>query len=186
MSLFSSPLFGSSHAKPATEPGHPIALARVDNRLVHGQILSAWVPALNADTLLVIDDEAARNTLIRSAMEIAIPPDLQFEVSPVDGANAKVARLRPGAHTIVLFRDVAEVVRAVEGGLVLSKLNLGNIHYAAGRSAISQAVHLSTAELLQLEKLEERGVAVELKTLPRDAGVPLAEIKRRLQAGSAA
>src|SRR3954470_4414095 len=51
----------SGHAAPAGDQKLPIVLARVDNRLVHGQILSAWVPALDADTLLVIDDEAARN-----------------------------------------------------------------------------------------------------------------------------
>lgn len=186
MSLFSPSLFGHSHHGPATEPGTPIALARVDNRLVHGQILSAWVPALNVDTLLVLDDEASRNTLVRSAMEIAIPPDVQFEVAPIELAAAKVTKLRPGAHAILLFRDVADVVRAVESGLQLAKLNLGNVHYSHGRAAISQSMHLSAEEIGELEQLEKRGISVELKTLPRDVAVPLAEIKRRALAVSPA
>lgn len=163
-----------------------IALARVDNRLVHGQILSAWLPALGADAVLVLDDEAARNTLVRSAMEIAIPPDVQFEVAPIAGAAAALARLPPGAVTIVLVRDVDDAVRAFDAGLPLPRLNLGNVHFSHGRSPISQAVYLSRHETDALTALEARGVAVELRTLPRDTPVGLAELRRRVEAGSPA
>jgi PTS system mannose-specific IIB component len=160
----------------------PILLARVDNRLVHGQILSAWVPTLNADGLLVIDDEAARNTLVRSAMEIAIPPDLHFEVVPVAKGGDAWARLPPASRTIVLLRDIGDVLRALEGGLRIPKLNLGNIHFSHGRVPVTQAVHLSLEEISQLETLESRGIPVELKTLPSDPALGLAEMKRRVAA----
>jgi PTS system mannose-specific IIB component len=160
----------------------PIVLARVDNRLVHGQILSAWVPALSAEGVLVIDDEAARNTLVRSAMEIAIPPDLGFDVVPVAQGRDAVARLPASGRTVLLFRDIAEAARAVDSGLRLPRLNLGNIHFSHGRVPVTQAVHLSTEEIGQLESLESKGVPVELKTLPGDPGVGLAEMKRRVAA----
>src|SRR5262249_57994578 len=56
-----------------------VALLRVDNRLVHGQVLEAWLPALDAQGILVADDEAAGNVLARSAMALAIPPGISFE-----------------------------------------------------------------------------------------------------------
>ncbi len=160
-----------------------IVLARVDNRLVHGQILSAWLPALKADWLVVLDDEAARNTLVRSAMEIAIPPDVSFEVAPVSRAQETLAALPAAARAIVLWRDVSDVQRAVDAGLQLARLNLGNVHFSHGRQPVSQAVYLSADEVRALGELEGEGVEVELRTLPRDVPVGLSEVRRRVGAG---
>lgn len=183
MSLF-TPVFGTNASRSAKqEPVSPIALARVDNRLVHGQILSAWLPVLKADALLVIDDESARNTLVRSAMEIAIPPDVLFDVVPVALASEALQRLRSSRRAIVLLRDVSDAAAAIAGGLRLTRLNLGNIHFSHGRVAVSQAVYLSPEELERLEKLSADGIEIELRTLPTDAPVSLAEIRRRMAEG---
>jgi PTS system mannose-specific IIB component len=185
MSLF-TPVFGTNASRAKMEAVSPIALARVDNRLVHGQILSAWLPALKADALLVIDDESARNTLVRSAMEIAIPPDVLFDVVPVAQASETLKRLRSSRRAIVLLRDVADAATAIAGGLRLTRLNLGNIHFSHGRVPVSQAVYLSPEELAVLEKLAADGIEVELKTLPTDAPLTLADIRRRMSEGTRA
>jgi len=183
MSLFSHVAGQFPSRRGTVDRDLPIVLARVDNRLVHGQVLSAWVPALDVNVLVVIDDEAARNTLVRSAMEIAIPPDVQFEVAPVQQAGEAMLRVGAGKRAMVLLRDVAEVGRALDAGLKITRLNLGNVHFSHGRVPVSQAVYLSADEVAELHRLEARGVTVELKTLPRDAPMPLAEIERRMNAG---
>ncbi len=162
----------------------PILLARVDNRLVHGQILSAWLPMLRVSALVVLDDEAARNTLVRSAMEIAIPPDVSFDVAPVAQSRDAVARIPASENTMILLRDVSDAVRAHDAGLQLPRLNLGNVHFSIGRILVTQSVYLSTDEIAQLEKLEASGVAVELKTLPRDHPMMLPEMKKQVLAGA--
>src|SRR5207253_2194828 len=88
-----------------------VALVRVDNRLVHGQVLEAWLPALGAHGILVADDEAAGNVLARSAMALAIPPKVSFQVLRVDAA-ADLLRPGgtgvPGVRTLLLVRDVRD------------------------------------------------------------------------------
>ncbi len=163
-----------------------IVHARIDNRLVHGQILSAWVPALRADALLVLDDEAAGNDLLQSAMEIAIPPGVSFSVASVGDAAKAIDRLPKSAKAIVLVRDVQDAARIAPGTGGLARWTLGNVHFAAGRLPVSQAVFLSTDELATLERLEKTGVAVELKTLPRDAALPLSEVRARAEAAARA
>lgn len=158
-----------------------VVLARVDNRLVHGQILSAWVPSLEIDAIVVADDEAAGNTLVRSAMAIAIPPDVQFTVVPVARVAEAVTAQGPRARTLVLVRDVADARRALDAGLVLTSLNLGNVHFASDRSSVTPSVHLSVAEVAELDALEGRGIAIELRTLPRDTPMPLTEVARRVR-----
>lgn len=160
-----------------------LVLVRVDNRLVHGQILSAWVPALDAEALLVIDDEAAANTLVRSAMEIAIPPELRFEVAPVSRAAEALSRVPPAARTVVLFRDISDALRAHGSGMSFPRLNIGNVHHSHRRRPVTAAVYLSEEEFEQLEALVGQGVEVELRTLPREPPLLLPEIQRRLAAG---
>jgi PTS system mannose-specific IIB component len=159
-----------------------IVHARIDNRLVHGQILSAWVPALRADALVVLDDEAAGNELLQSAMEIAIPPGVSFTVASVADATKALERLPKSAKAIVLVRGVEDAARIAPGTGGLARWTLGNVHFGAGRLPISQAVFLSKEELATLERLERAGVQVELKTLPRDASVPLSEVRSRAEA----
>jgi PTS system mannose-specific IIB component len=164
-----------------------IALVRVDNRLVHGQVLEAWLPALDAHGILVADDEAAGNVLARSAMALAIPPRVSFQVLTLDAA---AAALRPGgtgpqaARTLLLLRDVRDAVTLRELGVSLPRLNVGNIHFGAGRRPISASVFLSAQEVTALEALAKDGTEVELRAVPGDAALPVAQIRSRFEAAS--
>ena len=159
-----------------------VALVRVDNRLVHGQVLEAWLPALDAHGILVADDEAAGNVLARSAMALAIPPGIRFEVVRLQAA---AELLRPGgrgpqaARTLVLLRDVRDAVALHEGGMPLPRLNLGNIHFQTGRRQVSPSVFLDGAELSALETLAKEGTEVEIRAVPTEPPLPLAQVKAR-------
>ena len=156
-----------------------LALVRVDNRLVHGQVLEAWLPALDAQAILVVDDEAANNALARSAMALAIPPRVAFQVLRLAAA---IELLRPGgkgppgARALVLLREVRDAVALHAGGVALSKLNLGNVHFAAGRRQASPSVFLSLEEVRALQALEAAGTAVEIRAVPAETPIPLAAI----------
>lgn len=163
-----------------------VALVRVDNRLVHGQVLEAWVPALDADALLVADDEAAGNVLARSAMSLAIPSRLRFSVLRI-AAAADLLRPggqgAPGARTLVLVRDVRDAESLAGAGVPLAALNLGNVHFAAGRRAVTASVHLSPGEVAALERLAAAGTQIEARAVPNEAAVPLAAIRERVARG---
>jgi PTS system mannose-specific IIB component len=162
-----------------------IALVRVDNRLVHGQVLEAWLPALDAHGILVADDEAAGNVLARSAMTLAIPPGIRFEVVRVQAAGEL---LRPGgrgpqaARTLVLLRDVRDAVALHEGGVPLPRLNLGNVHFKTGRRQVSPSVFLDEGELAALEVLAGAGTEVEIRAVPTEAPLRMAQLKARFAA----
>ena len=114
-----------------------IALVRVDNRLLHGQVLEAWVPRLKAPRMVVADDEAAASPLAQAAMTLCMPPDVSVEVEPVGAVDWAALAAAP-ARSLVLFRDVSGLVKAVEGGLtpaMAPEVNLGNVHYVPGPPA---------------------------------------------------
>jgi len=163
-----------------------IAMVRVDNRLVHGQVLVGWVPHLGAGTLVVADDEAARSPLARAAMTLALPPGLEASIEPLAAIDWKALAASP-RPAMVVVRDVADLERAHSAGLspaMVRHLNLGNVHYAQTRRQITPSVFLSKDEVEALRRLSAAGFAVEARAVPPDAAVDLAEIERRFAAGS--
>ncbi len=161
-----------------------IALARIDERLVHGQVLVGWVPHLGARRVVVADDEAARSPLARAAMTLALPPGVEAEVDPVRSVDW--AALAGSAEPVlVVLREVADAERAFAAGFTPDRvpvLNLGNVHYALGRRKVTPSVFLSGAEIEGLRRLAAAGFRVEARAVPLDAPLDLAEIERRWNA----
>ena len=165
------------------KPSAPsVALVRVDNRLVHGQVLEAWLPALDAQGILVADDEAAGNMLARSAMALAIPPGVKFEVLRVQAA---ADALKPGGkgpaaqRTLVLLRDVRDAEALHDAGVPIPQLNLGNVHFGVGRRQVAPSVFLDRNELSALERLAAQGTKVEVRAVPTEAPLAMGDIKAR-------
>jgi PTS system mannose-specific IIB component len=166
-----------------TAPVKSVVLARVDNRLVHGQVLEAWLPALDAQAIVVADDEAAGSALVRSAMALAIPPRISFQVLSLAQAAALLrsgGAGPPAPRTLLLLREVRDAAALREQGVPLPRLNLGNIHFRAGRKALSSAVYLDDAELGLLSQLAAAGTEIELRTVPSEAPIFFAEAKARI------
>ncbi len=122
-----------------------IALVRIDNRLLHGQILEAWVPRLKVRRVVVADDDAAASPLAQAAMTLALPPELPGTVLPVEGIDYAALAASP-EPILLLFRELSAVARAADAGLtpaLARHLNVGNIHYAPGRRPVTPSVFLS-------------------------------------------
>ncbi len=163
-----------------------IALVRVDNRLLHGQVLEAWLPRLSARSVVVADDDAARSPLARAAMTLALPAELPAAVLPIGEVRWADLAVTP-ERVLVVVREVADLEKAASAGLTPERartLNVGNVHYAAGRRPITSSVYLSGEEVEALQRLAGRGFAVEVRAVPGEPPLGLDEIERRFRAGS--
>jgi PTS system mannose-specific IIB component len=161
-----------------------IVLVRVDNRLLHGQILEAWVPRLRIQKVVIADDVAAGNPLALAAMTLCVPPELPIEVRPMKDVDwTKLAG--DASRTLVLVRDVSDLARARTAGLT-SKLapnvNVGNVHFAPGRHPVTPSVFLAPPEIEALRLLVGAGFAVEARAIPAENPTGMAEIERRYAA----
>jgi PTS system mannose-specific IIB component len=162
-----------------------VALIRVDNRLVHGQVLEAWLPALDAHGVLVADDEAAANVLARSAMSLAIPPKVQFQVLKVSAAADLLrpgGKGAPGVRTLLLVRDVRDAMALAESGVHIPRLNLGNVHFGSGRRQVAPSIYLDAGEMEALARLASRGTEVEGRAVPSEHPTPLSTLQSRFAA----
>jgi PTS system mannose-specific IIB component len=163
-----------------------IALVRVDNRLLHGQVLETWIPRLGIRTVVVADDEAAASPLAHAAMTLCVPAELDTRILPIAAVDFASLAAAPGP-VLVLLRDVAGLATAAARGLTparAARLNLGNVHFTTGRRAVSPSVFLTGVELAALQALAAQGFEVEVRAIPQDAPIGLTELARRYAAGA--
>jgi mannose/fructose/N-acetylgalactosamine-specific phosphotransferase system component IIB len=147
-----------------------VVLARVDDRLLHGQVLLGWGCSLDADRYLVVDDVLAESAFERALVE-SCGGDCPVEIlTAADGGARVVAEQgRPG-HAIVLVRGVTQalaLVRAVRAaGGTLDVINLGGMHHAVGKERVHDYVYLDGADRAALGELAALGVRVRVQDVP--------------------
>ena len=146
-----------------------IVLVRIDNRFVHGQILEGWIPFTKATCIVVASDMAARSPIQKMAMEACETCGLKINVFDVEDA---VNRLTKGefdkARVVLIFGTTDEAVRALNLGLAVEEVNVGNIHFCPGKVQISPSVSVDKADLENFKVLSERGVRVVIRCVPSD------------------
>lgn len=147
-----------------------VALVRVDDRLLHGQVLIAWGGALHVARYLVVDDALAQSPFERQLVE-SCGGECSVDIVDLAGAVSSVMAEadRPGA-AIVLVRDLPralELARAVRAaGGRLDVINLGGAHHAAGKERVHDYVYLDASDRAALAGLAELGVRVSVQDVP--------------------
>jgi mannose/fructose/N-acetylgalactosamine-specific phosphotransferase system component IIB len=152
----------------------PIELYRVDDRLVHGQVVVGWGQPLDLTYVVLVDDAIACSEWEQELYRMGAPPEMSVAFESVDGALAHLAayQSRPG-HGILLTGDVDTMRRLVERTDTITRVNLGGIHHRVGRTARLRYVFLTPGEEASLRELAARGVTVTAQDVPSAAPVPL-------------
>jgi mannose/fructose/N-acetylgalactosamine-specific phosphotransferase system component IIB len=156
----------------------PIVLFRVDERLIHGQVVVGWGGPLHADRVVVIDDELAASPWEQELYCLGVPPEIEAQFLDVEQARGHLPAWKSDPRrTVVLVRDVASAERVARGGLLAGEeVNLGGIHHAAGREQVLPYLHLRPDERTQLQAIAAAGARVSARDLPASRRVPLEEL----------
>jgi mannose/fructose/N-acetylgalactosamine-specific phosphotransferase system component IIB len=154
-----------------------IALVRVDSRLIHGQILEAWVPFINAKCIIVVNDKVAADPFLETVMKMAVPSDMDVIISSLEDFERSYKYTHgTGKKTIVLFSCIADACEAFKRGFRFERLNIGNVHNNEYKVCCSSSVFLCEDEITTLENLlKETGVFVELQVVPKGRPVNIRE-----------
>ncbi len=157
----------------------PIVLVRIDDRLVHGQVVEGWLPSLKADRLLVVSDAAADDPMQRSLMGLALPEFASLEIVRTKEAVAAVRRAAAGSdRVLVLAPGPAEVLALIEGGAGFESVNVGGMHYEAGRVQLGKAIFLGRSDLEALAAIAAKGVRLEGRAVPSDESTDVLDLIR--------
>jgi mannose/fructose/N-acetylgalactosamine-specific phosphotransferase system component IIB len=155
----------------------PLSLVRIDDRLVHGQVVEGWIPHLRAELVLVVCDTAAADELQVSLMRLALPDNVDLEALPVREAARHPAF--GGAYpkrVLVLAPGPLEILRLLEAGVPLKTVNVGGLHYTAGKVQLGKAIFLSEEDRKALRQILKRGVNLEGRAVPTEPALDLVEM----------
>jgi mannose/fructose/N-acetylgalactosamine-specific phosphotransferase system component IIB len=152
-----------------------IVLFRVDERLIHGQVVVGWGERLNMDRIVVVDDELSSSAWEQELYCLGVPPSIETSFVAVGEARRSLAGwARDGRRLLVLMRDVDTLVRLAEGGALAGvEVNLGGIHYATGRERVLPYLFLNQLEKEQLRAMADSGVRLSARDLPSSRPVQL-------------
>jgi mannose/fructose/N-acetylgalactosamine-specific phosphotransferase system component IIB len=156
----------------------PIVLHRVDERLIHGQVVVGWGSQLHAARIAVVDDALAASEWEQELYCLGLPPDVTPEFVSVEQARRLLDTWRASPERVmVLTRDVATMAELASGGLLRGEeVNIGGIHHAPGRRQVLPYVFLSEHETGALRDLAAEGADVSARDLPATRRVPLEQL----------
>jgi len=154
-----------------------VVLVRIDCRLIHGQIIQAWVPETRADCLVLANDAAAEDEIQRSIMKVSAPKELEVDILSVDDAARQFSNGHWGNRRVILIlADCADTLRIYKAGVKFSDLNLGNLHFSENKKQVTGSVALDSSDLRCLNELSELGVNIEIRSAPLDRSRSLSDI----------
>jgi mannose/fructose/N-acetylgalactosamine-specific phosphotransferase system component IIB len=149
----------------------PLVLARIDCRLIHGQVVETWVPHTCADSLIVANDDLAGNPFMRSVMELAVPPGIRVRFCRLDEAIPVLADAdRNGERSILLAASTSDAMTLRKAGAAFDLLNIGNLHFSPGKVEISPSVFFSPEDFDALGWFRSHGVTVLVQGTPFESG----------------
>lgn len=150
-----------------------VVFMRIDDRLIHGQVVEGWVNFLKANRILVADDAVASNTVQRSIMEISVPHGLSLSIGGVKDICEQVRASESSDRAILLFSNPSAVVRALHLGLRCRELNIGGMHYIPGKRKLIDVLAVDDQDLEALREIASQGVKVTVQAVPNQKPVPL-------------
>jgi mannose/fructose/N-acetylgalactosamine-specific phosphotransferase system component IIB len=151
-----------------------IVLFRVDDRLIHGQVVLGWGAVLKPDRIVLADDLVASNEWERDLYASAAPPEIKVSILPLTEAAAQLkAGIFDGEKVILLVKHPRNVLALMDLGLPVSEINVGGIHYREGREKILENVYLDAEERGIMRDLVKRGVTLDGRALPSSKTVTL-------------
>lgn len=162
-------------------PVDDFGMVRIDDRLIHGQVIAGWVKHLRFTRILILDDDVAADVFLQQVLRLAAPPDLRVEVfSIAEGIRMLGADTLNRRSTMILVKTPLAARRLFDEGLPYRALNIGGIGHRPGRKNIFKSISASQEEIAIFKYLLAKGVKITLLTVPGEQSQDFAAVANRL------
>lgn len=152
----------------------PIRLCRIDDRLIHGQVVLGWARALGIAHIALVDDEVAASAWEQDLYRMAVPSELTVEFVDTDTGRRRLAEWQAASSAVlILTGNIETMTRLLAGAAHPPAVNLGGIHHRDGRTERLPYLYLSDDELAELRRLRAAGIAVSAEDVPGAGAVRL-------------
>ena len=158
-----------------------IVLARIDDRLIHGQVVTVWSKVTNCQRIIVCDDEVANDTIRATLLKQVAPTGMKSHVVTLDKAirvynNPKYENDR----CLLLFTNPSSVLYLVEHGVDIKSVNIGGMSFHEGKTQVTSAVSVDGKDIDAFKKLDEKGIELEIRKVDTDKKVMMMDVLNKL------
>jgi mannose/fructose/N-acetylgalactosamine-specific phosphotransferase system component IIB len=154
-----------------------LELNRIDDRLIHGQVVVGWGQPLDIRFIVLVDDNVAASDWEQDLYRMGVPPEMELHFADVATAARRYPQYasdpRPG---ILLTGDIDTMYRLIRGGATIREVNVGGLHYRAGRAGRLRYVFLTPEEETGLRQLAALGVKISAQDVPTARPIPMDEL----------
>ncbi|HCQ7476615.1 mannose/fructose/sorbose PTS transporter subunit IIB [Klebsiella michiganensis] len=149
-----------------------ITLARIDDRLIHGQVTTVWSKVANAQRIIICNDDAYNDDVRRTLLRQAAPPGMKVNVVNIEKAVAVYHNPQYQDETVFyLFTNPQDVLTMVQQGVKIATLNIGGMAWRPGKKQLTKAVSLDAADINAFQQLDKLGVKLDLRVVASDPSV---------------
>jgi PTS system mannose-specific IIB component/fructoselysine and glucoselysine-specific PTS system IIB component len=153
-----------------------LALYRIDDRLIHGQVVVGWGQPLNASFIVLVDDEVSSSDWEQDLYRMGVPPQIEVIFASVDQAAAQLSTWEADERIgILLVGDIDTAVALAQRAPQVRSFNVGGVHHRAGRRERLRFVYLTDDEAAKLRQLAAGGVEVTAQDVPTARAIPVGE-----------
>lgn len=151
-----------------------IVLTRIDDRLIHGQVMTAWVKTTKATRIIIVDNAVAQDDFLKKILTMAAPPGISVEVYGIEDGASALKEDSPEDEKIVVLTKVPNTVEAlVDNGVDIKDIVVGGIGAAPGRKKLYKNISISEEEKQCFLNLIEKNVEVNIQIVPDDRPLPI-------------
>ena len=157
-----------------------VPLLRVDERLIHGQVVAGFLRTLSCNRVIIIDDGVRNDKFIKKILEMAMPPSAKLTVYSCKEAAESWTRDRFGAgRAIVIFKSITGAYEAYQAGYDFKTLQIGGVIYSADKKQVFGPVYMNEKEAVCLNELEGNGVEIIFQVLAEKKATSWKKIKEK-------
>lgn len=151
-----------------------IVLARIDDRLIHGQVATVWAKESKCERIIICNDEISKNEIRKTLLKQVAPPGIKSSVVDIEKAIKVYKNPKyEGVKVLYLFTNPADVLRMVNGGVNIKSVNVGGMSFKAGKRQITGAVSIDDNDVEAFKKLHEKGIELEIRKVATDPKVDI-------------
>jgi len=146
-----------------------IKIVRIDDRLIHGQIVQGWLKTIDVDKILIVSDEVANDEMQQVLLSMAVPSSVKLVIKSIKDASYEIANeVYEKDNLMILFSNPQDIVKMIDNGIKFQSINIGGMHYAHGKKQLLSNLSVDRNDVEAFLKLINCGIELETRALPQD------------------
>ncbi len=151
----------------------PIVFVRVDDRLIHGQVVQAWLPELNVDEVLIACGKNRGSTLNETLLRLSLP--YEYKLTVLDSHACMQYARNSSRRIFILMGTVQELADLIEDGLQIKSINIGGMHFKENAQKLADNVFLDKRDKHLLKIIDGLGIRIETRAVPNAKSISIKE-----------